>query len=135
MSSLTEHQHAELLKYELSRHLRDTLSQFGDAVEAQANDCREELALALVETGQHMTSSLPTLRRRLRAHAVRAGEPGANGSLGAAPSRAAEPSPDRVPGSHLEVRQTLQGLGFLRPANEEAPEPAVPVQGRDPEAA
>lgn len=130
MSTQTERQHARYLKRELERHLRDTLERFGETIEAQADECREELAFALAETGTLMTSSAPLLRARLREHAGR--------SDGEEPqTRGTQRGRRRVPGSHVEVsrQQTLRGLGFIRPPAEEGAESAVPPEERDPQAA
>lgn len=154
MSSQTERQHAEYFKYQLKRHLRETMEAFGETIEAQAEDCREELAMALAETGYHLTSSVPMLRRRLREHAGRleTGAARATASLGRDLSSAgqgmsrrqtargpavvsAETSVHRVPGSRVAVTKTIRGMGFVPPAEDQEPESAIPPEGRDSHAA
>jgi len=131
MSSQTERQHAEYLGYQLERHLRETLEQFGQTIEAQAYECRDELAFAMTEAGHHLASSVPALRQRLREHS---GDT-ERGRTEAPPARGAEATRHRLPGSRVAVTRTMRGTGFVRPSNDPEPESAIPAEGRDSQAA
>jgi hypothetical protein len=66
MSTATVRQLERSFFEELEMHLRDTLVRFGEALYAQAEECRQELAFALVDTGRRFSTSAASLQARLR---------------------------------------------------------------------
>lgn len=156
MDRAARKEQVRVFKQGLEHHLRDTLEQFGQAIEAQAEDCREELAYALADTGRRLTSSVTMLRKRLRDRAgqLEEGAAKATSDVGRdlmqvgkrlsprAQARAMsgggmERSQHRVPGSHVEITATFLKTELAGPQSEfvhpePEPEEQVPPEGRHP---